>query len=122
MKRRVMNRLRRGLITVSEAALIAEVDKSTVSRWCDAAKIDAGAARLQRILEMRRADDHAARGDGVRDDVELEHHPRTGPSKAALRQQAEWAMRRAGRGEEPGEADHDEAPDPGPGLLAPALD
>lgn len=95
MKRRVLSRLRRGLITVSEAALIAEVDKSTVSRWCDAARIDAAAARMQRVMAMRRSDDHAARGDGVRDDVEAEHHPRTGLSKAQLRQQADWAMHRA---------------------------
>lgn len=93
MKRRVLTRLRRGLITISEAAMIAAVDKSTVSRWCDAARIDAAAARLQRIMEMRRADDHAARGDGVRDDIQLEHHPRTGPSKATLRKQAENAAR-----------------------------
>lgn len=93
MKRRVLNRLRRGLITVSEAAMIAAVDKSTVSRWCDAAGIDATAARLLRVMEMRRSDDHAARGDGVRDDLEPEHHPRTAPSKEALRKQAEHATK-----------------------------
>lgn len=91
MKRRVLNLLRRGLITVSEAAMIAAVDKSTVSRWCDAARIDAGAARLAKIMEMRKAADHIARGQGVRDDVAPEHHPRTGPSKETLRKQSEWA-------------------------------
>lgn len=85
MKRRVLSRLRRGIITISEAAMIAVVDKSTVSRWCEAARIDAGAARLHRVMAMRRSDDHAARGDGVRCDIEPEHHPRTGPSKASLR-------------------------------------
>lgn len=92
MKRRVLLLLRRGLITVTEAAMVAAVDKSTVSRWCDAAGIDPGAARLRKIMEMRKVADQIARGDGVRDDIEAEHHPRTGPSKATLRQQAEWAV------------------------------
>lgn len=120
MKRRVMTRLRRGLITVSEAALIAEVDKSTVSRWCDAAGIDASAARMQRILAMRRSDDQAARGDGVRDDVELEHHPRSGPSKASLRKQADWAMRRAGLASD--EASEQEAAPDSASECIPALE
>ena len=101
MKRRVLNLLRRGLITISEAAMIAAVDKSTVSRWCDAARIDAGAARLHKVMEMRKAADHAARGDGVRDDIELEHHSRTGPSKASLRKQAEHATKQwTGQGDD----------------------
>jgi hypothetical protein len=105
MRRYVLRQIRAGALSVTGAAFVAGVSKMTVSRWCAQARIDPAAAEHRRWLDLRARAQRLVDGAGVRDDVELEHHPRSGPSKEALRRQADWAMRRAGLGEaeEPGE-------------------
>lgn len=101
MRRHVLGLLRRGLVSLTEAAQIGRVDKATVWRWCKKARLDPDAARSTRIAAMMTAAERIAAGDGVRDDVELEHHPRTGPSKAALRKLAGHATKQwTGQGDE----------------------
>lgn len=92
MKRHVMSLLRRGLVSQAEAAQIGRVSLMTVWRWCKQARVDPDAARSARIAAMMTAAERIAAGHGVRDEIEPEHHPRTGLSKATLRKQAEWAM------------------------------
>lgn len=95
MKRRVLTLARRTLFTVTELAEIGRVDKSTVSRWCAEAGIDLGAVRARAVAAQMEISDHLAQGNGARADIKPKRSPRTGPSKAQLRQQADWAMRRA---------------------------
>lgn len=94
MKRHVMSLLRRGLVSQVEAAQIGRVSLMTVWRWCKQARLDSDAARSARIAAMMTNAERVAAGQGVRDDTEIEHHPRTGPSKATLRKQADEAARR----------------------------
>lgn len=115
MRRYVLRQIKAGALSVTGAAFVADVSKMTVSRWCSQAGVDPAAAEHRRWLELRSRARRLVDGDGVRDDIEPEHHPRTGPSKATLRQQAEWAMRHAHQ--EPaaaGAPEPDEAPEPSP--------
>lgn len=110
MRRYVLRQIKAGALSVTGAAFVAEVSKMTVSRWCAQAGIDPAAAEHRRWLDLRQRAQRLAAGLGVRDDIEPEHHPGTGPSKASLRQHAEWAMRRAGQEEAEREEYQAEAP------------
>lgn len=99
MKRHILSLLRRGLVSPPEAAQIGQVSLMTVWRWCKQAKLDPERARTARIAAMMTAAERISAGDGVRDDIEPEHHPRSGPSKETLRKQAEWATMQGQRGE-----------------------
>jgi hypothetical protein len=85
MRRYVLRQIRAGALSVTGAAFVAAVSKMTVSRWCAQAGIDPAAAEHRRWLELRQRAQQMTAALGVRDDIELEHHPRTGPTKATLR-------------------------------------
>lgn len=95
MRRHVLSLLRRGLVSLAEAARIGHVDKATVWRWCQKARprIDPETARSERIAAMMTAAERICAGNGVREDAERIVHPRTGPTKATQRKQAEQAMK-----------------------------
>lgn len=95
-KRFILRLARRGLFTVSECALIAGVNKKTVQRWCDEARIDPIKSRRLLILSMQAAAEHEAAGLGVREERERLYLPRSGPSRAQRQKMAdrankEWA-------------------------------
>lgn len=104
MRRHVLSLLRRGLVSLTEAARIGRVDKATVWRWCQKARprIDPEMARSARIAAMMTVAERISAGNGVRDEAERIVHPRTGPSKATLRKQAEWAMMASHHKKDPG--------------------
>lgn len=92
MRRYVLRQIRAGALSVTGAAFVAGVSKMTVSRWCAQAGIDPAAAEHRRWIDLRQKAQRLTSGLGVRDDAEPEISMRTGPSKAQLRQQAEWAV------------------------------
>lgn len=101
MRRFVLRHIKAGSLSVTGAAFVAEVSKMTVSRWCAQAGIAPDDAEHRRWLDLRAQARRLVDGQGVRDDVEPEHHPRTGPTKAALRKQAEHATKQwTGQGED----------------------
>lgn len=93
MRRFVLRHIRAGSLSVTGAAFVADVSKMTISRWCAQAGIAPDDAEHRRWLDLRAQARRLVDGQGVRDDVEIEHHPRTGPTKATLRKQAEQATK-----------------------------
>ena len=94
MRRFVLRHIKAGSLSVTGAAFVAEVSKMTVSRWCAQAGIAPDDAEHRRWMDLRAQARRLVDGQGVRNEVEPEHHPRSGPSKEALRKQAEWAVSR----------------------------
>ena len=91
MMRRILRLMRRGLLTVADAALVAQVSKKTVQRWCDGAGIDPQQARWRYIIALKHAAEQECAGNGPRDDAPRSYSPRTGPSRAQLQRIADHA-------------------------------